>query len=100
MDDAGLRRHSLRMWAGLLAGDARGAQVTLRDGKTVGAVVRETNAEQTLFNVSRLETPLGVVPEAQLRARGVAMLRFDIHLDGIEPVAAPAAQVGQSSVPR
>jgi hypothetical protein len=61
-----LEQISLLFWIKLLE-NPKFAKLYMVDGNHLNCTVHEIDGELNLLNVSELETPLGIYPEAQIR---------------------------------
>lgn len=75
MDLQSLHHTTLEFW---LTRTKSGQKVEfcMLDGNKIEGILREINPDQSLINVSELNTPMGQYPEAQLRMSDIKYIKF------------------------
>mmetsp|Transcript_32717 Transcript_32717/g.62826 ORF Transcript_32717/g.62826 Transcript_32717/m.62826 type:complete len:110 (+) Transcript_32717:68-397(+) len=71
------RKRWLDLWA-RLSSSQRPVTIQMHDGLQVDATFLATDASQTSYLVSDLQTPIGVVPSALLRQSDILSLNFPL----------------------
>ena len=74
------RRASIEFWK---HSAGRRVELVWIDGSKSAGILQSLNGDESLLNISQLETPLGIYPEAQVLASDVKYLRFKKDLDSL-----------------